>query len=176
MLHYRHDDAANVIFNIYRDGQLCAKGITQTQWADPLSTDYRDTVYYYAVEAVDSQSGNASHLSPPRCYRTADQEEVILASDMQNRGGTLVASHHFENWGKPDHELLTRSFKVNRSGHYVIRAEFANGSGPVNTGITCAVKKLEIRKAGCKGRSPAVIWLCRNPVIGNGGTCPRRSA
>lgn len=32
----------------------------------------------------------------------------------------------------------------------MIRAEFANGSGPVNTGITCAVKKLEIRRAGAK--------------------------
>ncbi len=149
-LHYHHDDAANVLFNIYRDGQLCARGIRQTRWTDPLSADYRDTVHYYAVEAVDSQSGNASHLSPPRCYGTEDQLKVIPARDMQNRGGTLIAGHHFENWGKPGDQLLTRSFKVNRSGHYVIRAEFANGSGPVNTGITCAVKKLEIRKAGCK--------------------------
>ncbi len=149
-LRYQHDDAANVIFNIYRDGQICARDIRQTQWVDPSSADYRDTVHYYAIEAVDSESGNASHLSLPRCHRSADQEEVIPARDMQNRGGNLVAGHHFENWGEPGDQLLTRSFKVNRSGHYVIRAEFANGSGPVNTGITCAVKKLEIRKAGGK--------------------------
>ena len=148
VLHYRHDDGSNVNFNIYRDGQLCAKGVRQTQWADPLSGDYRDAVHYYTVEAVDRQSGNASHLSPPRCHREADQEEVIPARDMRNRGGTLVGGHHFENWGQPGDELRTGNFKVRRGGRYVVRAEFANGSGPVNTGITCAVKKLEISQAG----------------------------
>jgi hypothetical protein len=34
------------------------------------------------------------------------------------------------------------------SEHYLIRAQFSNGSGPVNTGITCAVKKLEVRITG----------------------------
>ncbi len=149
-LHYLHEDAANVIFNIYRDGHICAKGIRQTQWVDPLSADYRDTVHHYMIEAVDPESGNASHLSQSRCHRTADQDAVIPARDMQNRGGTLVAGHHFENWGEPGHELWTKPFTVGRSGHYMIRAEFANGSGPVNTGITCAVKKLEIRRAGAK--------------------------
>jgi hypothetical protein len=148
VLHYRHEDAANVVFNIYRDGQVCARDIRQTQWTDPSSTDYQDTAHCYAVEAVDPQSGNASHLSPPRCHWSADQEQVIPAGDMRNRGGNLVAGHHFENWGKPGDQLLTGNFKVNRGGHYVIRAEFANGAGPVNTGITCAVKKLQIRKAG----------------------------
>jgi hypothetical protein len=168
-LHYHDDDAANVLFNIYRDGQLCARHIRQTQWTDP-STDYLHLdkthyysdghiaashpplinsidMHYYTVEALDAQSGNASHLTPPRCYRGfGDPEEVIPARNMQNRGGTLVAGHHFENWGEPGDQLLT-SFMAGVGGQYVIRAEFANGSGPVNTGITCAVKKLEVRKA-----------------------------
>jgi hypothetical protein len=148
VLHYHQDDAANVVFNIYRDGQLCAKGITQTQWSDPLSVDYRNTVHYYAVEAVDAQTGNASHLTLTRCFRTDGQEQVIPASNMHNRGGKLVAGDHFEDWGKSDDQLLTKRIKVKNNGHYLIRAEFSNGSGPVNTGITCAVKRLEVRNTG----------------------------
>lgn len=148
VLHYRQDDAADVVFNIYRDGHLCAKGITQMKWSDPLSADYRDTVHYYAVEAVDAQTGNASHLTLTRCFRTDGKEQVIPANNMHNRGGKLVAGDHFEDWGKSADELLTKSFKVNNSGRYLLRAEFSNGSGPVNTGITCAVKKLEVRNAG----------------------------
>jgi hypothetical protein len=148
VLHYRQDDAADVVFNIYRDGQMCAKGITQTQWSDPLSADYPEKVHYYAVEAMDAQTGNASHLTLPRYFRTDEQEQLITASSMQNRGGKLMTGDHFEDWGKPDDQLLTKSFKVNRSGRYLVRAEFSNGSGPVNTGITCAVKKLEVRIAG----------------------------
>jgi hypothetical protein len=148
VLHYRQDDAANVVFNIYRDGQICAKGITQTEWSDPLSADYPEKLHYYAVEAVDEQTGNASHLTFPRCFQTDGQEQLIPASSMENRGGKLVAGDHFEDWGKSDDQLLTKSFKVSHSGQYVVSAEFSNGSGPVNTGITCAVKKLQVLNAG----------------------------
>jgi hypothetical protein len=97
---------------------------------------------------VDAQTGNASHLTLTRCFRTDGKEQVIPANNMHNRGGKLVAGDHFEDWGKSADELLTKSFKVNNSGRYLLRAEFSNGSGPVNTGITCAVKKLEVRNAG----------------------------
>jgi hypothetical protein len=146
VLHYRSDDASNVGFNIYRDGQLCAQGIRQTEWSDPHSHDYRTNIHYYAVEAVDIKSGNASHLSPPRCFQPAEMQQTILAREMQNKGGDLVSHHHFENWGKSADEILTRSFTVTRGGQYLVRVEFSNGSGPINTGITCAIKKLELVK------------------------------
>ncbi len=148
VLHYQHHDTANVSFNIYRDGKLIAKAVRGTNWVDTLSGDHQEHVHAYAVEAVDLVSGNASHLTPPRCHVSERQQLVIPASDMKNQGGNLVANHHFENWGQPGHTLVTKSIKVERGGRYVIRAEFSNGSGPVNTGVTCAVKKLELRKAG----------------------------
>jgi hypothetical protein len=148
VLHFQQSDSANVIFNIYRDGVLFAKTIRKTNWVDAASGDYQKYVHYYAIAAIDPVSGNASHLTPPRCYLTDHQELVIPASDIKNQGGNLVANDHFENWGKPGDMLLTTSFKVEQGGRYVIRAEFSNGAGPVNTGITCAVKKLELLKAG----------------------------
>lgn len=69
---------------------------------------------------------------------------------MQHIGGNLVDGHHFENWGKPEDHLLTKTFRVNRNGCFQIRAEFSNGSGPVNTGITCAVKKLLVLRSDTK--------------------------
>ena|GEM_PF-121146 len=177
-LHYQHSDVNNVVFNIYRDGELHGKAIPETDWVDTASDDYQEHLYHYAVEAVDRISGNASHLTPPRFYADEHQQLVIPASDMQNSSGNLVANDHFENWGKSGDTLRTKSFEVERGGRYVINAKFSNGMGPVNTGITCAVKYLELRKTG----SDAVLaagylimpqssdwsrWDMSSPVIAN---------
>ena len=144
MLHYRQADASKVVFNIYRDGQLCAKRVRQMSWLDPDSSDYTQKTHFYALEAMDEKSGNISHLTPTRFYATTNDLCVIPAKEMENRGGTLADGRYFTYWGKPDHELRVKSFVAKRSGSYLVRAEFSNGAGPVNTGITCAVKRLEI--------------------------------
>jgi len=145
-LHFKHPDTANALFNIYRDGNLRANNIRDTEWTDPQSTDFDNQVHAYTVAATSPKSGNVSHPAPTRSYRTPDQQQMIPASEMENRGGNLVGNHHFENWGKPGDTLATRSFQAQRSGRHLIRMEFSNGAGPVNTGITCAVKRLETRK------------------------------
>ena len=148
VLHYQHSDVASVVFNIYRDGALYAKAVHDTNWVDAKSADYLEHLHSYAVEAVDALTGNASHLTPARCQLANGQQQIIPARGMENRGGNLVAGDHFENWGRPDDELSVKNFTATRSGRYLICAEFSNGAGPVNTGITCAVKKLEVRPAG----------------------------
>lgn len=145
-LHYRQADVTNVVFNIYRDGQRCATRVNQTRWLDPGSSDYTNKTHFYAVEAMDEKSGNVSHLTPTRCYTATNTQWTIPAKEMENRGGTLVDGRYFTDWGKADHELRVKTFTAKRNGHYLVRAEFSNGAGPVNTGITCAVKKLEIRE------------------------------
>ena len=146
-LHYSHS-SADVAFNIYRDGQRVAEGIRQTAWVDEGCSDDSVVMHSYAVEAVDLESGNASHLTPFLHGSIKDRKRVVLAREIKNRGGKLVSGHHFEDWGQPGDELETEPFPVDRSGHYAIRAEFSNGSGPVNTGITCAVKKLDVLESG----------------------------
>ncbi|HTR41803.1 MAG TPA: amylo-alpha-1,6-glucosidase [Pseudomonadales bacterium] len=149
MLHYREADASNVVFNIYRDGRLCAKRLRETAWVDPDSSDYTNRVHFYAIETLDAKTGNVSHLTQSRFYADTNSQWEIVAKDMQNRGGQLVEGNHFENWGKPGDEL-TADFTARRSGHYLVRVKFSNGAGPVNTGITCAVKRLNICEAGSK--------------------------
>lgn len=148
VLNYSEDTTEDVTFNIYRDGQLCAQGVHETKWVDPASGDYPTVVHSYAVAAVDSRSGTVSHLTPARSMRTGDQEQVITAKDMQNRGGNRAGTDHFENWGAPADEIVTKTIQAKAPGKYLIRVQFSNGSGPINTGITCAVKRLQILKAG----------------------------
>ncbi len=164
-LHYEHADADHVAFDIYRDGQRCVSGIRQTRWTDPDSGDYRDAVHCYRVAAVDGQSGNASHLTPALSYRTSDQSQTIPAQSLRGDDAYLIDGHHFEQWGRPGQELATDALTVNRRGRYLVRAEFANGAGPVNTGLACAVKKLEVRKAG-SGETVAAGYLVM-PQSGN---------
>ena len=129
VLNYLHDDPANVTFNIYRDGRLCAEGVRELQWTDPNSDDYQRMVHSYAVSAVDLRSGNVSHLTPSRAYRGDEQHLTIPASSLQNRGGNLVAGHHFENWGKPEDELVTNPLQVMQAGRYALRVEFSERGG-----------------------------------------------
>jgi hypothetical protein len=147
-LHFSCATGSNTVFNIYRDGRLCAKGITVTDWVDPHSGDFTNQTYFYAIEALDARTGNASHLTPSRFYAFTNNQWEIPAMAMENRGGSLADGRYFMNWGRPEHELLVKNFTAPRSGEYLVRTEFSNGAGPVNTGITCAVKKMEIRHVG----------------------------
>ncbi|MBK1857200.1 amylo-alpha-1,6-glucosidase [Cerasicoccus arenae] len=146
-LSFRHDEVGEVVFNIYRNGKRCAENLRVTEWVDLDSGNYADTIYAYVVEAVYPESGNVSHPTQSRAYRTENQRIILPSNEMKNRGGNLSDQHHFENWGRPNHELTTNSFQVDRAGVYHVRMEFSNGSGPINTGITCAVKRLEVRQS-----------------------------
>ena len=145
-LHFVPAAVANVTFNIYRDGRLCAKEIKETNWVDPHSADYTHVVYFYSVEAVDAKTGNASHLTPSHFYPTTNSQWSIPAAAMENHGGKLADGRYFMDWGKSGDELRANHFIAKAGGHFAVRVEFSNGVGPVNTGITCAVKKLEVHE------------------------------
>ena len=147
-LHFSCAAGSNVVFNLYRNGEICARKITGPDWIDPRSADFTSRTYFYAIEALDAATGNASHLSPTRYYASTNDQWEIPARAMENRGGSLTEGRYIMNWGKPEHELLVKNFTAPRSGEYILRTEFSNGAGPVNTGITCAVKKMEVRKTG----------------------------
>ena len=146
VLHFRETPGSQITFNVHRDGRLCATNIAGSEWTDSGSADYTNTVHFYVAEAVDQTTGNASHLSSSRGFLAPENSWQIPAADMENRGGELAEGRYFMDWGRPDHELLVKNFTTSATGHYLLRAEFSNGAGPVNTGITCAVKKLEVRR------------------------------
>jgi len=145
MLHYHPANGASVVFNIFRDGRLCAEHVRGTSWLDRDSSDYTNQVHFYAVEALDAETGNASHFTQSRFYADTNNQWEIAAKDMKNHGGKLTQASCFEDWGQPGDEL-SADFTAKRSGNYLVRVKFSNGAGPVNTGITCAVKRIEVRE------------------------------
>ncbi len=132
---------AEVTFTVYRDGREAEAGVTATTWTDPQP----DAGHTYAVVAVDRRSGNASHPTPFRSDVPADQIQRVPAADLTDRGGAVPVGDHFERWAAV--ELTSRPVRVARDGRYAVRVEFANGNGPVNTGLCCGVKRLEVRSA-----------------------------
>lgn len=145
-LRFTHDRPDDVTFTILRDGIPVARGLRQAQWQDSDAAS-ATTLREYSVEAVDRKSGIASHPLPVVRLEPADRLTLLSGPSFQNKGGDLKANSHFMNWGKPGDELLSPGFTAQSSGPYLVRFEFANGAGPVNTGITCAVKHLEVREA-----------------------------
>ena len=139
--------AEGAVLNIYRAGRLIAEGISKNRWTDETADDPASISHSYTLEAVDLQSGNASHLAPFRRWTNEAFRQVIPAREMKNTGGRLACGHHFADWGHPGDELLTRAFEVGRDGRYMVRAEYACGL-PINTGITCGIKYVQLLQSG----------------------------
>ena len=138
---------ADVMFRIYRDGQLYAGSIAGSPWKDPQPAEQDSVVHAYAVAAVDARTGTVSHLTPNRYVESTNPAVRVSANELTSRGGSLVNVNHFENWGAPADELSSKPLQVNQGGRYAVRVLFSNGSGPVDTGICCGVKRAEIDRA-----------------------------
>jgi Bacterial alpha-L-rhamnosidase 6 hairpin glycosidase domain len=142
-LRYECPGESNVVFNLYRDGECAASNVVANAWTDDRSTDFENRVHYYAVEAMYPDSGNVSQLAPTAGFVPERNRLSIPAAAMKNSGGELFGNDHFRNWGRSSDELVANLAPA-QTGDYLLRVEYANGSGPINTGITCGVKRLAI--------------------------------
>ncbi len=143
-LDFNHPRAEAMVFDIYRDGLLCAEGATATSWTDPDSENADTYTYVYHVIARDPINGLTSHPTRGTSWQAQGSIVVIPAADLKASGGKRSGDAYIKDWGHPEDELLAESVTVERDGKYAVRIAFANGSGPINTGITCAVKHLDI--------------------------------
>ncbi len=143
-LSFKQPSDPRLVVDIFRDGQLCAQGLAQGGWVDPDSGAYRDQIYTYHLVSRHLDSGFTSHPTPGRSYRGAGQSVHIPAAQIASAGGQRNGRDSLERWGRPEDVIDLREVRVPRSGRYAVRVEFSNGSGPVNTGITCAVKRLDV--------------------------------
>ncbi|MBE2179226.1 MAG: hypothetical protein IAE97_02025 [Chthoniobacterales bacterium] len=117
--------AAEVDFEIYRDGKLAAEKVRSIPWRDPMPLDPSGPSPEYAVAAVDRESGNQSHLSPFRRALDADQLFRFPVST----------------------EKEPVELRVPSDGIWVLKAHYANGAGEIGTGITCGIRAVEILDA-----------------------------
>ncbi len=138
-------EAADVVYNIYRDGQPVMTGLTTNGWTDPAPS----AGACYAVEAQFVASGNRSHHSRPRCIGTA---VAIAATDPRVEASVAVAppnprfsEPHLANWGRPDDRFGVRDVSVPQAGEYALQVRYHNGANSINLGISGGVKWLAIK-------------------------------
>jgi len=154
-VHFNSRHERNVIFNVYRNGELRAADLPGhiTSWVDPDSGDFASRTYCYAVEMKYVGFEEASHHSPPQCFWTPGsilEMNVAHGRFVSNDNASMASDHgrtHYNDWGDPDQEIAVDGFSPNRSGPHYIQLIYGNAMGPINTGITAAVKWIEVRDA-----------------------------
>src|SRR5690606_33078779 len=104
----------------------------------------------YVIE-TSYASGNHSQHASPACWWGPGNVHIASfgADQLINVGGNGVNNwgrFHYEGWGAPDHSLTLPSFVPSQSGTHLFQVDYGNGAGAVNTGITCAVKRLRVER------------------------------
>ncbi|HHH28963.1 MAG TPA: hypothetical protein ENK57_11555, partial [Polyangiaceae bacterium] len=143
------ESPADVTIDVYRDGARIAQDLpgTTSYWVDPTASQ-ATTSHCYTVETRFS-SGTRSQHAKASCWWGAGFERIqsVGAQSFNAQGGTLVFNHgewHHENWGDPDHSLTIAGVSPSYTGTHYIQLRAGNGAGPVDTGVTCAVKLVEV--------------------------------
>ncbi len=142
--------------NVYRNGELVAAKVTGSGWKDDksnLDANSR-TLCYSPEEQITTGLRNVSQRTNPACYWGNGRLTFIGADNATNNSvagsrAQLKDDHGrraWSDWGVPGEEL-TFAFTPSVSGSYHILLRYGNGFGPVNTGVTAAVKQMEITGA-----------------------------
>ncbi|WP_457299200.1 alpha-L-rhamnosidase-related protein [Phyllobacterium sp. P5_D12] len=140
--------------NVYRNGALVASEITDSKWRDNDSNVSSQALCYSLEEQITTGLRNVSQRTNPACYWGNGRLTFIAADNATNN--SVAGSHAqlkddhgrraWSDWGVPGEEL-TFAFTPSVSGSYHILLRYGNGFGPVNTGVTTAVKQMEITGA-----------------------------
>jgi hypothetical protein len=128
-------------WDLYRNGRL---------FAENLSTDTLRVPREGCYTAIQSYAGgsHASHPSPELCQLAWNWEYTVANGTLKSPdGASQVHEHdrkHFNDWGWPKQVLEIASFQVPQDGPYRAEIAFGNAFGPINTGVTAAVKWIEV--------------------------------
>jgi hypothetical protein len=140
------ESSTEITWSVYRDGVRVATGLGAgtTSWTDLDGSSTGS--HCYSVETRWGTSGNASQHAQPACWWGPIQS--VAANDFSVNGGNKVNAYgrtFYENWGDPGHEI-SATFTAQRTGEHLVQAVYGNGAGPINTGVTCAIKKATVEE------------------------------
>jgi hypothetical protein len=130
---------ADASFQVWADGQLL-DGDATSPWSDTTST----TRCY----AVVGELVHAGQPSEPQCWWGDGyvRTQSVGASGFTASGGTWSEDHgrgHYMDWGAPGH-TLSAPITPNFTGEHLLQVTYGNGSGGVDSGVTAAVKWVEV--------------------------------
>ena len=134
-------------WHLYRDGMLLASGYRGERVLDPGPDPQRTACYAATQQAPDD--GHVSLRSQEVCLTGRDSRQSFTAA-----AGTLESPDHhplttgdglprYADWGESQ-QRLQFEFVPSVAGRTRLALAYSNGSGPVNTGITAAVKAVAV--------------------------------
>lgn len=136
--------------SIYRDGEPIATNLpgTTTTFTD-VGAAASGPTRCYSVETCFLTSGTCSQRASSVCYwgPAGARIETVSAASFSHVGGVLSKAGdraYLSAWGDANH-TLTIPLTPKRSGAHLLQLEYANGAGDVTTGITCGLKRIEVR-------------------------------
>jgi hypothetical protein len=139
---------AGTTLALYRDGEAVGARRVAATVEDRLG-DGAATACYLLV-AHRTSTGLASLPSRELCLVDAATSVRVLPGDaaveaFADGGEPATGGGAFTDWGTPG-ARITIAFTARAAGLQRLRIEYENSSGPVNTGITAAVKRVQV---GC---------------------------
>ena len=136
---------AGAALAVYRDGVIRATDVRSRSHDDELAAG-SGTVCYAATQrdpgGLESLPSAETCVAGPGTRWRADAGRALVSLD----GHVPAVSNgraRFADWGLP-REALEAEWSPRTDGWYRLRLEYANASGPVNTGITAAVKQVVV--------------------------------
>ncbi|WP_141734197.1 hypothetical protein [Oligoflexus tunisiensis] len=140
-LQIEHREINPTRWDLYRNGNLLVSDLTIDTWEVP------ENGCYTAIQKYEG-GGLSSHPSPEMCRTTWTVEWTKANGQLISPDGASEAYDHgrphFNDWGWPQQVLEVASFEVPHDGPYRLELAFGNAFGPISTGITAAVKWLEV--------------------------------
>jgi hypothetical protein len=143
----------DVRHHIYRDGVRIASDVPTGTWIDPNSSAHNVKSHCYSADSVFPTTGNRSHHALPSCWLGSknNRMQTITAWRFAAEGGKWSSSGQAQSyieWGDAGDFLEVAAFKPNWTGPHLVRLVYRNPSSALNTGISCAVKRLEVYEIG----------------------------
>ncbi len=143
------EDTQTIRYNVYRDGEAIQSDLAGSTGS---VTDANGTTRgspCYAAEACFTTTGNCSQRSAPVCFwgdNTARIQSFYPAS-LQVTGGITAGDHgrpHIAEWGDVGDTITVPAVTAAVSGPHLVQLTYGNGAGPINTGITCGIKRITV--------------------------------
>lgn len=153
-------------WHVYRDGLPRASGAAGEPFEDRVADPHRTACYAATAQAADG--GLESLPSPELCLAGTDSRRIFaaasdaLASPDAHPLAARGAERLYLDWGAPA-ERLVLSFTPAASGWHRLVLRYGNASGPVNTGITAAVKRVSVSCAGNRTAASGAIVMPHLP-------------
>lgn len=154
---------------ILRDGVVVAEDVRAGLWIDPDGRPEGPS-HCYTLE-TRFPSGNTSQRADPWCWwgPGAERVQTFTAETFEHDGGSLSNNHgrpHIEVWGDVGHVIRSPFFDVVTPGRHLVQVNYGNGAGGPTTGITCAVKRVQVMDAGGMSHGSGYLPM---PHIGDWG-------